>query len=268
MTSAEQAQFQRLEAENAALREQLAVALARSRSKDTRMNRPGSLAPPSPDAERGGRMSPSQQRWKRLLWSGLLLGIGLVVLLGVFGGLLQRGPPPLRSDPNTLYLATSSQDLSFWSLPSQWHWQAFDNFIVAPYQPTGEALEIDAQITDAGAGLHDDDFFGIAIGMDQQGAGYVCGITLDQPILSSPGGGQGWDQSTIQGETTSGVVGNFSTYVTVAVTIQNNSITLFYDGKRIAQATATAYHANGLIGLFASASTSAKVRGFRIESLS
>lgn len=232
------------------------------------MNRPGPLVPPSPDSERRGRTSLSQQRWKWLLWSGLLLGIGLVVLLGIFGGLLRRGPPPLRSDPNTLYLVNSSQDLSFSSLPSQWHWQALSNFVLAPYQPTGDALEIDAQITDAGAGLHDDDFFGIAIGLDQQGAGYVCGITLDQPILSSPKWDQGWDQDTLQGETTSGVSGDFSNYVTVTVTIQNNIITLFYDGKRVAQATATAYHANGLIGLFSSASTSAKVRGFRIESLS
>jgi hypothetical protein len=231
------------------------------------MNRPGSLVPPSPDSEREGRTSPSQQRWKRLLWGRLLLGIGLVVLLAVFAGLLQRRPPPLRSDPNTLYLVNSSQDLSFSSLPSQWHWQVLKAlgalFVVAPYHPTGEGLEIDAQISDAGAdNFQNDDAFGIAIGLDNQGAGYICGITLFQPIATYPGTDQ-----PIQGETTSGWYGDFSDYVTVTVTIQNNIITLSEDGKRVAQATATAYHTNGLIGLFLGGG-SPTVRGFRVESLS
>jgi hypothetical protein len=133
---------------------------------------------------------------------------------------------------------------------------------VAPYHPTGEALEIDAQIQDFDAPFHGDEAYGIAVGMDDLGAGYACGETLNQPIASVPG----WDESSIQGETRTGVYGNTSHYVTMTVIIQNNVITLSYDGQLAAQATATTYHTNGSIGLFSA--SSAKVRGFRIEDLS
>jgi hypothetical protein len=197
-----------------------------------------------------------------------VVGIGLTLLLSVWAVFLQRRPQPLRADAQTLYLVNSSQDLNFSSLPSQWHWQELRlpgaAIVVSPYHPTGDALEIDAQISDSGASINSDDFFGIVVGLDNQGAGYACGVTLNQPIVSY----SGWDAHTIQRETTSGVYSDFSHYVTITVTIQQHVITLLYDGKQVAQATVTASPTGGLIGLFSSPSTSATVQGFRIDYLS
>lgn len=209
---------------------------------------------------------PGQKPWRRFLWRGVLLGTCLVLLLSIGVIVLQKRSQPLRVDPNTLYLATSSEDLSISSLSSQWHWQELNLpgafFVVAPYHPTDEALEVDAQIKDPDPGFQNDDAFGIVIGMDIQGAGYVCGVTLNQPIAGYPG----WDDHTIKSETTSGVYGHFADYVTVTVTIRQNVITLLYDGKLVAQASVTDYHADGLIGLFSTSGV--KVQGFRIERLS
>jgi hypothetical protein len=196
----------------------------------------------------------------------MLIGTALILLLSGWVLFLQSGPKPLRADANTLYFVTSPQDLSISSLPSQWHWQDLGGWgahvVVAPYHPTSEALEIDAQISDSGASFQNDDAFGIVVGMNSQGAGYVCGETLNKPIASYPG----WDEHTIQREATTGVYGTWSRYVTVTVTIRDHIITLFYDGKQAAQATVTGSPAGGLIGLFTS--SSATVRAFRVEHLS
>ena len=231
------------------------------------MHEPGSLPPssPSPSSARERSTSPSRPCWKGVLRSGILIGTALILLLSVWVLFLQTRPKPLRADANTLYLVTSPEDLSISSLPAQWHWQELGGWgalvEVAPYHPTGEALEIDAQISDSGASFQNDDVFGIVVGMNSQGAGYVCGMTLNKPIASYPG----WDEHTIQREATTGVYGSWSRYVTVTVTIRDHVITLFYDGKQVARATVAASPADGLIGLFTS--SSATVRGFRVEHL-
>lgn len=231
------------------------------------MREPDSSPPcsPSPSSEPEGRTSPSQPWWKRFLRNGILIGTALILLLSGWALFLQSTPKPLRADANTLYFVTSPQDLSISSLPSQWHWQDLGvsgaRVVVAPYHPTGEALQIDAQISDSGASFQNDDVFGIVVGMNSQGAGYVCGMTLNKPIASYPG----WDEHTIQREATTGVYGSWSRYVTVTVTIRDHVITLFYDGKQVARATVAASPADGLIGLFTS--SSATVRGFRVEHL-
>lgn len=232
------------------------------------MNGPDYLVPlyPSPYPETQGERTPSRKHWRRFLWLVILIGICSILLLSVWVVFFPKGSQPLRADRKTLYLVNSSQDLSVSSLPSQWHWDKLDLpgalFVVAPYHPSGEALEVDVQIKDTGEGFQNDSVFGIVVAMNSQGAGYVCGVTLGQPILSYPG----WDQHTIQRETTSDVSAVFSHYVTVTVTIQNNVITLFYDGERAAQATVSTSLTNGLIGLFSD--SSAKVQSFRIEQLS
>lgn len=211
-------------------------------------------------------MSLRQPQWKRFLRNGMLIGTASILLLSVWALVLQTQPKPLRADANTLYLVTSPRDLSISSVPSQWRWQDLGvwgaRVVVAPYHPTGEALEIDAQISDSGASFQNDDVFGIVVGMNSQGDGYVCGETLNDPIASYPG----WDEHTIQREATTGVYGSWSGYVTVTVTIRGNVITLFYDGKQAARATVTDSPSDGMIGLFTA--SSATVRGFRVERLS
>ena len=232
------------------------------------MNGPDHSAPPSPslgDETRGVRVT-SQQHWRRFLWRGILIAIGLTLLLSVWVGISHLGSQPLRADSRTLYLVNASQDLSIPSVQSQWHWREVGLsgalVVIAPYQPTGEDLEIDARIKDSDASFQNDDVFGIAVGMNSQGVGYVCGETLNQPIASYPG----WDEHTIQRETTTGVYGDWSNYMTITVTIRQHVIALSYDGRRVAQATVTASLTDGLIGLFSS--SSATVQGFRIERLS
>jgi hypothetical protein len=212
-------------------------------------------------SERRGKRVPGQK-----LWGGILIGVSLILLLGVWISTFQNGSQPLHADSKTLYLVNSSQDLSISSLRSHWHWQELGLsgaiFMATPYQPTGDALEIDARIKDSDAGFQNDDAFGIVVGMNSQGAGYVCGVTLNQPIVSYPG----WDEHTILSESTTGIYGDWSNYMTVTVIIRKHVITLFYDEQQVAQATVTASPTDGLTGLFTA--SSATVQGFRIESLS
>lgn len=232
------------------------------------MNGPDHLAPlsPSPDSETRGERDADRQDWRRFLWRGILIAICLTLVLSVWVVVTHQGSQPLRADSRTLYLVNAAQDLSIPSVQSQWHWREVGLsgalVVVAPYQPTGDALEIDARIKDSDASFQNDDVFGIAVGMNSQGVGYVCGMTLNQPIASYPG----WDERTIQSETTTGVYGDWSNYMTITVTIRQHFITLSYDGKQVARATVTDSLADGMIGLFSS--SSAMVQGFRIERLS
>ena len=201
----------------------------------------------------------------------MAIGMVVIVLLSACIVYLIKRSYPLRADANTLYTANSSEDLSLSSLKTQWHWQELNlpdggTFVVAPYHPKGEDIEVDAQIKYQDLAFQNDDTFGIIVGMNNQGNGYVCGglwIWLP-PIASYPG----WDTSTIKGETAREV--DFSNYVTITVKIQKSVITLLYDGKFVARATASAYPVEGMVGLFVDVASGAQfgVQSFRVEKLS
>jgi hypothetical protein len=79
----------------------------------------------------------------------------------------------------------------------------------------------------------------------------------------------------LQGDPSEGIAGftegdsvgrDFSTYVTLRVTIKKNVMMLFFDDQQFAQATVTAFHADGSLGLFAT-NGAVEVQGFRVEKL-
>jgi hypothetical protein len=224
-------------------------------------------------AEEKDRETSRQKTSRRFLWRAGAIGISVVLIVSIWIGFLNTRCQPLRADANTLYLANWSKNLDHWSGGSQWHWQQpgvissegalGTPLLLAPYHPSNADLEVDAQIKVLGYSFRDETIFGIVIGVDRQGNSYRCGLNWGRAIERL----QGDPSEGIAGFTEDDSVGrDFSTYVTLRVTVEKNVMTLFFDEQQFAQATVTAFHADGSLGVFAT-NGAVEVQGFRVEKL-
>ncbi len=237
----------------------------------------------APLAEERASGPRSQNAAKRLLWAVLAITVATAVELGGWLWLATRySVQPLRADANTLYLADWSKDINGWTGGDQWHWKApgvissvpdsiplysqpQDLFFLAPYHPSADDIEIDAQIKSLDWGntfVGEGPIYGIVMGMDSQYMGYSC-----SEVPRFLGHVDDWTDQGITGY--AGIDDahlNFADYVNFTLKIQHHVVTLYLNGQQTAQATLPAYQTGGAVGVYSLYGT-IEVEGFRVEKL-
>jgi|ERR1051326_2460530 hypothetical protein len=236
----------------------------------------------SPHAEAGARQAVGRKREWYLLLIVLALIIALTAVLCMGTGFVQYffSRQPLGADANTLYMADWSKGLGDWSGGSQWHWVElgvlssedessppvssadFNPLLLAPYRPSVANIQVDAQIKVLGYGFRDETIFGIAVGFDNGGNGYACGLNWGRGIQGRPEDSAERVTQYVQGNAGA----DFSDYVTLTVKIRDDRMTVLINGGEFAEATVPSYQAGGFVGLYAS-NGAVEVRGFRVDKL-